>query len=106
MGDTVCDPLRATVVPLRSALTAFCVDQVRVEVPPAEIEAGLATIPADGDWAWAGTQSAAIPVHRNQHAQSSIRTRSFSRGRRLRCGSVEFNPSVFISSLFMADTLA
>jgi hypothetical protein len=48
VGDTVCDPFKGTVVPFRSALTAFCVVQVNVELPPAAIEVGLAVMPAAG----------------------------------------------------------
>jgi hypothetical protein len=44
VGDTVCDPLTATGVPLRVALTALAVVQVRVELLPAVIEVGLALI--------------------------------------------------------------
>jgi hypothetical protein len=46
VGDTVCDPLTATAVPLSVALTALVVVQVRVELPPEAIEVGLALIVA------------------------------------------------------------
>jgi hypothetical protein len=46
VGDTVCEPFKATVVPFRSALTAFWVVQVSVELPPAAILLGFALIPA------------------------------------------------------------
>ena len=48
MGDTVCDPLTATEVPFRVALTAFVDVQVNVELPPAVIEVGLAVTLAVG----------------------------------------------------------
>lgn len=48
VGETVCDPFNATVVPFRSALTALLVVHVSVELPPAAIEVGLALIPAVG----------------------------------------------------------
>lgn len=48
VGDTVCDPFKATVVPFRSALTALFVLHVKVELPPDAIEVGLALIPAAG----------------------------------------------------------
>jgi hypothetical protein len=47
-GETVCEPLRATVVPLRSAVAAFCVDQVSVELPPAAMVVGFSLMPAPG----------------------------------------------------------
>lgn len=40
--------MTATGEPFRVALTALVDVQVRVELPPAEIEAGLAVIPAVG----------------------------------------------------------
>lgn len=46
VGDTVCDPLTATAAPLRVALTALVVVQVRVELPPEVIDVGLALIVA------------------------------------------------------------
>lgn len=48
MGDTVCDPFKGTVVPFRSAVVAFWVVHVRVELPPAAIRVELAVIPAVG----------------------------------------------------------
>jgi hypothetical protein len=48
VGDTVCDPFTATEAPFRVALTAFVEVHVRVELPPGEIEVGLAVIPAVG----------------------------------------------------------
>jgi flagellar biosynthesis protein FliP len=48
VGETVCDPFRATVAPFRSALTALVVLHVSVELPPDAIEVGLALIPAAG----------------------------------------------------------
>jgi hypothetical protein len=63
VGETVCDPFNATVVPFKSALTAFVVAHVRVELPPDAIVVGFALIPAVGGpleeptvtvaWAWA-----------------------------------------------------
>jgi hypothetical protein len=46
VGDTDCDPFNGTVVPFRSAVTAFCVVHVRVELPPELITVGLAVMPA------------------------------------------------------------
>lgn len=48
VGDTVCEPFSATGVPFRSALVAFCVDQVSVELPPDDMEVGLALMAAAG----------------------------------------------------------
>jgi hypothetical protein len=48
VGETVCDPFNAMVVPFRSALTALVVVHVSVELPPAAIKVGLALIPAVG----------------------------------------------------------
>ena len=48
VGETDCDPLTATDVPFRVALTAFVDVQVSVELPPDVIEVGLALIPAVG----------------------------------------------------------
>jgi len=42
VGDTTCDPLTATGAPFSVALTAFVDVQVSVELPPGEIEVGLA----------------------------------------------------------------
>ena len=46
VGDTVCDPLTATGAPLRVALAALVVAQVRVELPPEAIEVGFALMVA------------------------------------------------------------
>jgi hypothetical protein len=48
VGETVCDPFSATVAPFRSALTALVVVQVKVELLPAAMVVGDATIPAVG----------------------------------------------------------
>ena len=48
VGETLCDPLTATVAPFRVALTALVDVQVRVELPPEAIEVGFAPIPAVG----------------------------------------------------------
>lgn len=48
VGETVCDPLTGTDAPFRVALTAFVDVQVRVELPPEEMDAGLEVIPAVG----------------------------------------------------------
>lgn len=48
VGDTVCDPLTATEAPFSVALVAFVDTQVSVELPPEEIELGLAEIEAVG----------------------------------------------------------
>jgi hypothetical protein len=47
-GVTVCDPLTATGAPFSVALAAFVDVQARVELPPAEMEVGLAVMPAVG----------------------------------------------------------
>ena len=49
MGDTVCDPFTATVVPFSFALTALVEDQVSVELAPEVMEVGFAVILAVGD---------------------------------------------------------
>jgi hypothetical protein len=49
VGDTVCDPLRATEVPFSLALTALLDVQVSVELPPDEMEVGLALMLAVGE---------------------------------------------------------
>lgn len=46
VGETICDPLTATDAPFRVALTALADVQVRVELPPEEMELGLALIAA------------------------------------------------------------
>jgi hypothetical protein len=48
VGDTVCDPFNGTVVPFKSAVVAFCVLHVKVELPPDAIKLGPAVIPAAG----------------------------------------------------------
>ena len=48
VGETTCDPFNATVVPFKSALTAFFVVHVRVELPPDAMTVGFALIPAAG----------------------------------------------------------
>ena len=48
VGETTWEPFNATVVPFKSALTAFFVVQVRVEPFPATMEVGIAVIPAAG----------------------------------------------------------
>jgi hypothetical protein len=48
VGETVCDPLTATVAPFSVALTAFVDVQVSVELPPDAIEVGFALIAAVG----------------------------------------------------------
>jgi hypothetical protein len=48
VGETTWDPFAATVVPFRSTLTAFVVVQVNVELLPATMVVGDATIPAVG----------------------------------------------------------
>jgi hypothetical protein len=48
VGETDCDPFSATFVPFKSALTAFDVVHVRVELPPDAIVVGFALIPAAG----------------------------------------------------------
>jgi len=48
VGETVCEPLRATAAPFRVALAALVDVQVSVELPPDVMEVGLAVIPAVG----------------------------------------------------------
>jgi hypothetical protein len=48
VGETTWDPLNATGVPFKSALTQFTVFQVSVELPPGAIVVGFALIPAPG----------------------------------------------------------
>jgi hypothetical protein len=48
VGETDCDPFSATFVPFKSAVTAFVVVHVRVELPPEAIVVGFAVIPAAG----------------------------------------------------------
>jgi hypothetical protein len=63
VGETTIDPLRATGVPFRFALTQLMVFQVNVELLPDVIEVGLALIPAAGACAQAGQQSKpVIPI--------------------------------------------
>ena len=46
VGETDCDPLTATDAPFKVALVALVDVQVSIELPPDEIEAGFALIPA------------------------------------------------------------
>ena len=72
VGETTCDPFSATVAPFKSALTAFAVVHVRVELPPDAIVVGFALIPALGACATAGAQrSTPIPI--NQQTGSKVR---------------------------------
>jgi len=48
VGDTLCEPLRATAAPFNVALTALVDVHVSVELPPEVMEAGLAAILAVG----------------------------------------------------------
>jgi hypothetical protein len=48
VGETLCDPLTATVAPFRVALTALVDVHVSVELPPGAMETGFALIPAVG----------------------------------------------------------
>ena len=48
VGETDCDPFSATFAPFKSALAAFVVVHVRVELPPDAIVVGFALIPAVG----------------------------------------------------------
>jgi hypothetical protein len=77
---------------LRSALTAFLVVHVRVELPPDAIEVGFAAMPAAGVCAETGTQNIPVPIQMNQQPISSIRTCWFSREQKLRISeTIEFN---------------
>jgi hypothetical protein len=48
VGESTCDPLNATVVPFKSALTQLTVVHVSVVLPPAAIVVGFAVMPAAG----------------------------------------------------------
>lgn len=48
VGETACEPFSATVAPFKSALAAFAVVHVRVELAPDAIVVGFALIPAAG----------------------------------------------------------
>ena len=48
VGETTCDPLNATVVPFKSALTQLTVFHVSVELPPDAMDVGFALMPAPG----------------------------------------------------------
>jgi hypothetical protein len=48
VGETTWDPLNATGVPFKSALTQFTVFHVSVELPPDAMVVGFALIPAPG----------------------------------------------------------
>lgn len=61
VGDTDCEPLNGTAVPFRSAVVAFCVDHVRVELPPEEMTVGLAVMAAAGGPLLAATVTVACP---------------------------------------------
>jgi len=62
VGETLCDPLTATVAPLRVALTALVDVHVSVELPPDAIEVGLALIPAVGPLEPTVTVACAVAV--------------------------------------------
>ena len=62
VGETLCDPLTATVAPFRVALTAFVEAHVSVELPPEAMETGLALIPAVGPLAPTVTMAWAVAV--------------------------------------------
>lgn len=61
VGETVCEPFSGTVVPFRSALVAFWVDQVSVELPPDDITVGLALMAAVGGPLVAATVTVVCP---------------------------------------------
>jgi len=64
VGETTSDPLNATVVPFKSALTQLDVFHVNVELPPDAIEVGFALMPATGACARPGAQrSTPIPIN-------------------------------------------
>jgi hypothetical protein len=62
VGETLCDPLTATVAPFRVALTAFVEVHVSVELPPDAIDVGFALIPAVGPLALTVTVVWAVAV--------------------------------------------
>ena len=77
VGETNCDPLNATGVPFKSALTQLDELHVSVELPPDSIEVGFARMPATGACARAGAQrSTPIPI--NQQAGSNVRSCLYS----------------------------
>jgi hypothetical protein len=75
VGETTIDPLRATGVPLRVALTQLMVFQVSVVLLPEVIVAGSALIPAAGACAHAGQQSRPVTPMSQKNDPSRTRTR-------------------------------
>jgi hypothetical protein len=61
VGDTDCEPFKGTVVPFRSAVVAFWVDHVKVELPPVDMTVGLAAMAAAGGPLLAATVTVAWP---------------------------------------------
>ena len=49
VGETTCDPLNATAVPLISALVALVVFHVKVELLPTAMDVGFALMEAVGE---------------------------------------------------------
>jgi hypothetical protein len=68
-----CDPLNATVVPFKSALTQFTVVHVSVVLPPAAIVVGFALMPAAGACAKTGVR-AETPIAINQQVGRKARS--------------------------------
>jgi hypothetical protein len=68
VGETTNDPFNATLVPFKSALTAFAVVHVSVELPPAAIVVGFALMPAAGVCARAEAQNTHIENSRLRDA--------------------------------------
>jgi hypothetical protein len=77
VGETVCDPFNATAVPFKSALTAFVVVHVRVELPPDAMVVGFPLIPAVGACARAAGAQTSTPIAINQ-AGSKVRNCLYS----------------------------
>ena len=77
VGETTSDPVTATVVPFKSALTQLDVFHVNVELPPDAIEVGFALMPATGACARMGVQ-AKTPIAINQQTGNKARSCSCS----------------------------
>jgi hypothetical protein len=77
VGETTCDPLNATGVPFKSALTQLTVFHVSVELLPDAMEVGFAVMPAPGACARAAGAQTSTPIAINQ-AGSKVRNCLYS----------------------------